>query len=173
MSTRGPADWFPSTQSRSRGVMLAITVVIVVETLGLHLWLRQRHPYVAWSLTCLSILALVWLARDYAAPADAGLELGPEGCSFQVGRRARAQVPWALVEQVQVPNWRDLPQAAGDYLNAARPDDPNLLFSFRSPVSVRSVLGLRKVHRLGVRVANADKVVQRWEQARGASSSLT
>jgi hypothetical protein len=171
VDTADGVAWFPSTQSRSGGAMLAIALVIIVETVGLHFWLHPHHPTIAWGLTALSVLALLWLARDYAALAGAGLELGATGCNVRIGRRARAQVPWTMVEQVRTLSWRDLPQPAADYLNAARPDDPNLLFTFQAPLSVRSLMGPRQVRQLGVRVADADRVVQHWAQS--ASGRLT
>jgi hypothetical protein len=101
VDTADGVAWFPSTQSRSGGVMLAIALVIFVETVGLHLWLHPHHPNIAWGLTALSFLALLWLARDYAALAGAGLELDATGCNVRIGRRARAQVPWTIVQHVR------------------------------------------------------------------------
>ena len=169
MSPAEHTEWLPATQSRSRGVLLTIALVIGVETVALHLWLRQHHAYLAWTLTSLSLLTLAWLIRDHRALSDAGLRLSAEGCDVHIGRRARAYIPWTAVENVRVPSWRDLPQPTREYLNAARPEDPNLVFSFRDALGVKSVLGERQVRQLGLRVADAHRVVQGWQQSHGSA----
>jgi hypothetical protein len=164
VSAEANTEWLRSTQSRSAGVMLAITVVILVETIGLHLWLRQRHPVLAWAFTGLSLITLAWLARDYTALGHAGLMLGADGCAIRLGYRARADLSWSAVEQIRIPTWRDLPEPAAAYLNAARPDDPNLLLTFRTPIDVHTAIGRRQVRKLDLRVASPERVVQGWER---------
>jgi len=164
VSADANTEWLPSTQRRSASVMLAITVVIVVETIGLHLWLRQRHPVVAWALTGLSLATLAWLARDHTALGHEGVMLSVDGCDVRIGHRARADLSWSAVERIRVPTWRDLPQAAAEYLNAARPDDSNLLLTFRTPIDVHTAVGRRRVRRLGLRVASPERAVQLWER---------
>lgn len=159
-----PVEWLRAVQPRSRSVMLALGLVIAVEMLALHLWLRQRHIALAWTLTSLSLLALAWLIVDYRALAAAGLYLGAAGCDVRIGRRARGDVSWPAVEEVRMPSWRDLPAPTREYLNSARPDDPNLLFTFRAPVVMRTVIGRRPVRQLGVRVAEPERVVDQWRR---------
>lgn len=164
MSDDAPAEWLPAVQPRSRSVILAFGSIIAVETLALHLWLRQRHAALAWSLTSVSLLGLVWLVVDYRALAMAGLRLGAGGCDVRIGRRVRGDFPWTTVEEVRVANWRDLPASTREYLNAARPDDPNLLFTFHTPYVMRTLVGRRALRQLGVRVAEPERVVERWQR---------
>lgn len=164
MSNAAPTAWLPASHTRSRSVMLALAVIIGLETLGLHLWLRQRHPALAWTLTGLSLLGLAWLAGDYHALSTAGLRLGSGGCEVRIGARARADVPWTAVEQIRMPTWRDLPGPSPEYLNTARPDDPNVLLTFRTPVVLRSVVGPRRVRQLGLRLTEPERVVEHWQQ---------
>jgi hypothetical protein len=162
MASTQPADWVPAAASRSGSLLLAIGLVIGVETLALHVWLQRHHPYLAWTLTGLSLLTLGWLVRDYRALAVAGMSLGREGCRIEIGRRVRAEVPWSAVEQVRLPSWRDLPAAGRDYLNASRPDDPNLIFTFRAPLAVTGLLGRRMVRHLGLRLEPPGRVLDAW-----------
>lgn len=164
MNNDAPVEWLPAVLTRSRGVILTFGLVIAVETLALHLWLRQRHAALAWTLTSLSFLGLGWLVVDYRALATAGLRLGAAGCDVRIGRRVRGDFPWATVEQVRVASWRDLPDSTREYLNSVRPEDPNLLFTFRTPFVMRTVVGRRPVRQLGVRVAEPERVVERWQR---------
>ena len=126
MSADANTEWMPSTQSRSASVTLAITVVIVLETIGLHLWLRQRHPVLAWALTGLSLAALAW---------------------------------------------RNLPQAATEYLNAARPEDPNLLLTFPNADRPTHRCWTAPVRQLCLRVASPERAVEHWERWQAKSGT--
>ena len=171
MSSDAPAEWLPAVHTRSRSLILTLGLVIAVETLALHLWLHQRHAVLAWTLTSLNLLGLVWLVADYRALATAGVRLGAAGCAVRIGGRARGDFAWTAVEQVDVPTWRDLPDATREYLNTARPDDPNLLFTFRTPFIVRAVVGRRAVRQLGVRVTAPERVVEHWRRSSPAAAT--
>lgn len=57
---------------------------------------------------------------------------------------------------------RALPEPSREHLNSARPDDPNLLFTFRTRCLLRTAAGRRSVRCLGGRVAQPDRVVEHW-----------
>lgn len=164
------ATWLPAAPNQSRSVPVAIGLVVAVETMALHLWLHRSHPYLAWSLTAPSVLMIGWLVLDYRALAVAGVSVGPSGCDVRIGRRVRAEFPWAAVESVRLASWRDLPLPGRDYLNAARPDDPNLLFVFRAPLAVAGPLGRRRIRQLGLRLVDPGPLVGSWNERRGPAS---
>jgi hypothetical protein len=161
----GRAEWVPAAPTRSRAVLLAIGLVVGIETLALHLWLRRNHPYLAWTFTALSVLTMAWLVSDYRALAVAGVFLEPDRCRIRIGRRARADVAWSAIEQIRAPSWRDLPAPSRDYLNATRPDDPNLVLGFREAQPFTTVAGRRRIRQLGVRLMGAERVIAAWQRA--------
>ena len=167
------SEWVPAAPNRSGAVLLTIGLVVSVETVALHLWLHPHHAYLGWTFTGLSLLTLAWLVRDYRALALAGISLDPQGCRIRIGRRVRADIAWTAVEGIRLPSWRDLPAPSRDYLNAARPDDPNVLLTFQAPLAVTGVIGRRTVRQLGLRLVPAERVIKAWEAWRDRIASVT
>ncbi|HEY2292312.1 MAG TPA: hypothetical protein VGM86_16560 [Thermoanaerobaculia bacterium] len=61
------AQTFTLESARSLPITGALCGVIAVETAALHLLLMFRHPWLAWTLTALSLWTIVWLIGDYRA----------------------------------------------------------------------------------------------------------
>jgi hypothetical protein len=73
-----PTQTFTMESARSLPLTGALCGVIAIETAALHLLLVSRHPWVAWSLTALSLWTAVWLLRDYRAIGARPLVLEPD-----------------------------------------------------------------------------------------------
>ena len=132
---------FSMRSARSGPIVSVFAMVLVVETGVLHLVLAHRHPLVAWILTASSLSVLVWLVADHIALARASIGVEAGALSGTIGRRLRLSVPLDRIASVIRPEWRDLSNARGGYVNATKPATPNILVVFREPVEVR-LLGM-------------------------------
>jgi len=153
---------FPLQGGVSASLLVGIGVALVVEGAVLHLWLAARHPAWAWTVTALNAVTLVWLWRDYQARTLAMLTLGDRDVLITVGNQLRCQVPRSAIASADVATWRSVPDPdmARDYVNTAKPLEPNVMLTFGEPVEVRLPFGIRKrLTRLGVRVGDPERLI--------------
>ena len=149
-----PDQTFSMESARSLPLTAALSVVIAVETAALHLLLWSRHPWIAWTLTALSLWTVVWLIRDYRAIGARPLVLGSESLLMRLGRRFQARVLLSEIAKAEAPSWRDVPpKGAPGYLKLSGPASPNVLLTFSRPVELRGPAGIRKSFtRVGLRL---------------------
>ena len=79
-----------------------------------------------------------------------------------LGNQLRCRFPRSAIASADVATWRSVPDPdmARDYVNTAKPLEPNVLIVLRDPIEARLPLGIRKrVTRLGVRVADPQRVI--------------
>lgn len=142
---------FTYRNSRSGSVLAALTIVIGVETLAIHLWISQRHPVVGWSLVALSLVSLGWVFADYRARGRRAVILDGQSLELRIGLRAPLVLPRDRVARAIAPTWRELPEANAPYVNLTGPAQPNVLLTLAAPAAVPLVLGItRKVTQLGL-----------------------
>jgi hypothetical protein len=168
----GPDRIFPLQGGASASLLVGIGVALVVEGAVLHLWLAARHPGWAWTVTALNAATLVWLWRDYQARALATLTLGDRDVVITVGNQLRCQVPRSGIASAEMATWRSVPDPdmARDYVNTAKPLEPNVMLTFREPVDARLPFGIRKrLTRLGVRVGNPERLISEISTASARS----
>jgi hypothetical protein len=87
--------------------------------------------------------------------------------TLHVWLAARSQVwAWAITAMNVatliwlLATWRSVPEMAPDFINAAKPLEPNVMIALREPADARLQLGIRKrVVRFGLRVADPDGLV--------------
>jgi hypothetical protein len=140
--------------ARSGALTAGAALALVIETVVLHLWLSPGRPRLAWTLSVLGVVALLYLGLEFRAWGRGAVRVTPEGIDLAIMGRVRARVARADVVSAIVAGWRDLPDGPESaYLNATSPAEPNVLLAFRQPVAVR-VAGLvpRRVTRLGLRL---------------------
>ena len=145
--------------ARSGAIFVAIGMMVVVETLALHLLLMTRHPIWAWLLTVSSLSVLVWLVGDYWAMGDCALRVDMDTLEGRIGRRAALSVPRSKVAAAIRPEWRDLEGLGKGYLDATRPAAPNVLVSFREPTVVKVFGSGRRFEKLGLRLDDPEGFV--------------
>jgi hypothetical protein len=159
-TARGGVEAFTYRRARSGSITFVIALLILVETSAFHALLWSRLPWVAGSLTAMSLAVLAWLVADYRAMGRDAFHLRSGELDLRIGRRLTAQVPTAAIASAIAPTWRNIPQPCGDYLNATKPSAPNVLLTFREPVPVRAVGGIRRsVRRLGLCVDDPDRLL--------------
>ncbi len=112
------------------------------------------HPWIAWTLTALSLWTVVWLIADYRAVGARPLVLEPEALLVRLGRRFQARVPLSEIAKAEAPTWRDVPpKGSQGYLKLSGPGTPNVLLTFARPVEFRGPAGIRKSFtRVGLRL---------------------
>ena len=145
----------------SGSLMLGIAIVLVIEGAVLHLWVASRSQAFAWAITAVNVATLVWLWRDHKAASHAHMRVSDDGIEIAIGNRIQCLVPREAIASAEMATWRSVPDMAKDYLNTAKPLEPNVLLVLRDPITARLALGIRKpVTRIGLKVADAGVVIE-------------
>ena len=167
-----PARAFTLESARSLPLTGALCAVIAVETAALHLLLWARHPWIAWTLTALSLWTVVWLIGDYRAIGARPVVLEPDALLVRLGRRFQARVPLGEIAKVEIPNWRDVPaKGSPGYLKLSGPGSPNVLLTFVRPVEFTGPAGIRKSFtRVGLRLDQPAELLRALEAARSGAA---
>jgi hypothetical protein len=168
---------FTYRSARSGSLVAGMGLVIGVETLVMHLWIRHQHPLLAWSLTAVSVSALWWLAADYLALGRGAIRVEGDLLDLRVGRRFTLRVPLSAIAAVGRPTWQELPAAGAPgsevYRNLMKPATPNVLVTLAEPVRVRLPGGIeRSARRLGLRVDDPGGFIAALEIARASPLTL-
>ena len=141
----------------SASMIIGIAIVLAIEGAVIHLWVAARSQAWAWAITAVNVVTLVWLWRDHKAASRASMTVSHRQIEISIGNRIRCTVPSELLERAEVATWRSVPDMAADYLNTAKPLEPNVMLVLRNPVTARLSLGLRKqATRIGLKIPNAD-----------------
>lgn len=146
---------FTYRSARSGSLLAGLVIVIVVETVVLHIWLVGRLPLLVWVLTASSLGVLAWLVADYRAAGMGAVRLGPEVLELHIGRRYDIRLARTDVSAALRPDWRDVPEAgtaaAARYLNLTKPAEPNVILTLHASTAIRLPGGFtRSVQRLGL-----------------------
>ena len=132
-------------------------LVLVIEGAVLHLWVAERSQAWAWTITALNVVTLVWLWREYRSGQRSHLTVSDSDIAIDAGSRLRCRVSRSAIASVEVATWRSVPDMARDFVNTAKPLEPNIVLVFHEPIEVTLALGItRRVSRIGLRVADAD-----------------
>ena len=141
------------SRAASASLLFGIGLALVVEGVGSHVWIAPRSEFWAWTITALNLATLVWLWRDDQARLRAKLTLGENEVVVALGNQLRCRFPRSAIASADVATWRSVPEPdmARDYVNTAKPLEPNVLIVLWDPIEARLPLGIRKrVTRLGV-----------------------
>jgi hypothetical protein len=146
----------------SASLLVGIGLALVVEGVALHAWIAPRSEVWAWTITAFNAATLIWLWRDYQARSRAGLTLGDDEVVVALGNQLHCRFGRSEIASVEPATWRSVPDPgmARDYVNGAKPFEPNVLIVLRAPAEARLPFGIRKrVTRLGLRLADPDGVI--------------
>ena len=148
---------FPIEGGLTAPLAIGLGLVLVIEGAVLHLWVAERSQAWAWTITALNVVTLVWLWREYRSGQQAHLTVSASDIAIDAGSRLRCRVPRSAIASVEAATWRSVPDMARDFVNTAKPLEPNIVLVFREPIAVTLVLGItRRVSRIGLRVPDAD-----------------
>ena len=153
---------FSYRSARSAAITSTIIAVIVIESVAVHFAVAARRPMLAWVLTLTSVLAVLWLARDYRALGTGVVRLGDDMLELTIGRRFAIGIPLAAIDRATVPSFRDLPSPGTtqgrDFLNLTKPAAPNVLLVLSEPRRVRLTAGVhRDARRIAFRLDDAPR----------------
>ena len=150
---------FSHRHARSTPIILTLSVLVILETVGIHLLLLRYSLILAIVVSLLSVSSLIWLVADFIALGRVTTVLTDEDFILRVGRRASATIPRKLVADAVAPSWKDVPDGPDKfYLNATKPAEPNVLLRFNEPVLVKLPGGLRRrIKRLALFVDNPER----------------
>ncbi len=170
---------FTYRSARSGGLLLGLGLALLVETVALHLWLVDRHPAIAWTLTIASIATLLWLAADYGAAGRGAVRLSDDALDLRVGYRFAARIARSDVASVARAEWRDVPAPgtpmAEGYISLMKPSMPNILLTLATPAQLRLPGGVRRrVQRIGLHLDEPQRFLSAFDQERvqGASGDI-
>ena len=140
---------FSHRQARSTPLVVTFTILIIIETVVVHLILLRYNLLLSLAVSLLSLSALVWLVADYSALGRLKTIITDENIILRVGCRATARIPRKVLVAAISPSWHDLPDVPNrSYLNVTKPAEPNVLLTFREPIIINLPGGLRRPIRI-------------------------
>jgi hypothetical protein len=143
----------------SAPLVVGLGLVLVIEGAVLHLWVAERSQVWAWTITAVNVATLVWLWREYRSGQRARMTVEASEVEIDAGSRLRCRVPLSSIASVEAATWRSVPDMAPDFVNTAKPLEPNIILVLRAPIEARLALGITKrVSRIGLRIADAEEV---------------
>ena len=158
---QAPPQTFTLEGGLSASLTLAIGLVVAIEGAVINLWVASRSQTWAWAITAVNVAMLLWLWRDHKAASSARLVVTDVGVEVLIGNRIRCIAPRETIARAEIATWRSVPDMAADYLNTAKPLEPNVLLVLREPVTARLSLGIRRsVTRIGLKVADPETAVK-------------
>lgn len=138
----------PGTHSVHRrvgysGTVLVLLFAVIVETVAVHLLLRQWSALAAWILTGASLYGCAWMVGDYRALVARPLRVTATHLLFCIGVRWEARIPRATIAAAEpmAPS-REPPRP--DVLHAALLGQANVRLVLDSPVEVVGLYGIRR-----------------------------
>jgi hypothetical protein len=154
-------------------IVASIIVLIVAESIGLHLLVQLWSRTAAWIVTSLDVYGLLWLLGDYNA-----LRLRPSLIDGDV-LRIRYGLRWSVtISRDQIDSIR-APRGESDWkrrdvLKVAMIEDPRLLIVLREPVVAHGLAGFRKTVKAIAISPDDDSALTAWiSDARNALDPAT
>lgn len=147
-------------QSGWGSIVVCIIVLIVAESIGVHLFLSQWSSTAAWIFTALDVYSIIWLIGDYHAFRLRPFRIGSETIELRFGMRWSGSVPRTAIVSIEpfdAARGEEL-KMSKDYLRLAILDDPTFLVTFAEPVEITGLIGMRRqVRCLGVRPDDSER----------------
>lgn len=137
------------------GMLVAVTLVALVELLVVHLLVARWSAAAAWGLTAVSAYGMVWMMGHFQAVRLRPIVLAPDGLLVRIGLLWSVRVPYGGIVRIREARGSAAPARSGPgYLRAVTLGDPRLLLELASPVEVEGPYGYRKrgVTRIGIAV---------------------
>ncbi len=155
-----PTHVFSLEGGPSASVFVGLGMGLVVEGVAFHFWFASYSQLLAWTFTTLNVIVLASLWRSYKAMSTSALTVGEHDVTVTLGNQMRIQVDRSSILSVDPATWRSVPDPPKDYVNAAKPLEPNVLVVLREPARAKLPFGLtRRFTRLGVRVGDPARLI--------------
>jgi len=126
-----------------------------VEIAVLHFMIALWNPAVAWVVTMLTLVSLLWLWGDVRATKLRPLTVSNTTLNLSTGIKLTACIPLALVE---LAGSKDPELSKAETLDMSGFDSANTWITFKAPVEVEMLFGLKKkVRAIALTVDSAPK----------------
>ncbi len=153
-SDPGPREFVWEGAEDRSVLVFGMGIAILAETLGLHLWLQQSHPMIAWVITLTDLYAILWLIADMRALHLSGLRVTHRSIDLRFGFRWSVSIP---IERVQSIELIQDDRRVGD-LRCASTGIPDLLIRLDQPMVVDGFYGIRKrVGTIALRIGDRER----------------
>ncbi len=137
-------------------LIVAVTIVLVVETVGVHMLVRIWSPGAAWVFTALSLYALVWMLGDLHAVRLRPMRVAGGVLRLRVGLRWTGSIPLGSIRAVRAPD--EGPAREGDRLKAVLVGAPNRRLELAEPIHATGLYGYtRRVATIDLQVDEPDR----------------
>jgi hypothetical protein len=151
-------------------VFLVFLLLMILETVGLHLLIQHWSPLVAWILTIISIYGLFWMIGEFNALRLLPIVLTGEKLYLRSGLRWSASLHLTDIVDIQRPKRTNA--KSPDYLSFARAGDPHLVLVLKQPTRVSGLFGSqRQVSRIGLFLDDVGAFRAVLDQRRQAAQS--
>ena len=124
-------------------ILVCIIVMIVAESIGMHILLGLWSAKAAWIWTALDLWAIAWLLGDYHAMRLRRSSFDGDALSLRFGLRWNVTVPLETIESIESisseSQWK-----RRDVLKAAILEEPRWLIRFTHPLVASGLAGIRK-----------------------------
>lgn len=132
---------FTSHRRGTTGVFVALLAATAVEAAPVHLLVRVWSPRAAWTLTALSVLAMVWLLGLLRSIQLRPTLLRADALVVRCGLRWTVQIPLDAIARVERARGPLPPKRDSRLLRATLAAQPDLLLTLRRPVLARGMYG--------------------------------
>jgi hypothetical protein len=151
-------------------LIAALALALAVESTAVHLLVRLWSPVAAWTLTALSLYALVWLIGDLQAARLRPVCLSRDALCVRVGLRWTAVVPLARIAAVRDPRSATAADRRA-VLKAVLVGAPNRRLDLTAPVTAIGPYGIsRRVTTIDLHVDEPVRFDAALAAARGSES---
>jgi hypothetical protein len=126
-------------KSAYSAILATMTLLLIVETVGLHLVLMHWSVIAANILTGLSIYGLIWLIGDYHAIRLHPVIVTEDKLFLRIGIRWSATIPINEIAEVEIGG--KAPGKSKNYLRASVLW-PRVVIHLRNPIAVKGLFGI-------------------------------
>ncbi len=150
----GLASWFRRAEENSSAftvhrkdsygtLVVGILTVMGVELIPVHLLaLYLSGPFLAWTMTLLTLYGALWIVGDYQALRFRPMKIGVTGLAFRLGLRWEAQIPWDQVISFRRLNFGEKP--GKDAVTLVTVGQPAFFLETREAMTFRGFYGFRR-----------------------------
>lgn len=143
-------------------ILSALLLVLVAETIGLHLLLQRWSPAAAWVLTGLSIYSAFWLLGLYQGVRLRPIRIEEDRLLIRIGLKWRIEVPFEDVAAFEILRGGTILPKRKDLLRAVVLGEARYLLTLKRPLRAEGAYGIR---RRVTQIAFAVDEPQRFEAA--------
>lgn len=141
-------------------MLWTVVGIAAIEIAPMHLIIMRWSERAAWLVTALGAYSVVWLIGHFRAVPIRRCAVAREAITLRVGLRCDATVDPADVESVVLLDWKGAGKLPKSVYQPGRPQPANVLVTFRRPVRIAAMLGMRKsVPAIALRLEDASSFV--------------